>query len=111
MYSFKIIGDDAYLAYVGPHAFDSCSALEEFIDISRIEHISEYAFRGCDSFTGDICLSSIDYIGDNAFNGCSFLHGVKFGRSMLDAEVGEDILYGCTAIETIDCSEMEYFEL
>ncbi len=84
---------------IGPSAFASCTSLEHVVLPKGMTDISYGAFYGCTSLKSVVFSGSMKSIGPKAFSQCTSLKSVVFPDG---AELSEDILEGCSALESVD---------
>lgn len=91
---------------IGNHAFDNCINITTVnLDLySRVSVIGAYAFRNCRALQKFTVPISVTQIGDHAFEDCIAMTHIELcgeGKNVSLAEMGPDVLKGCTSLESV----------
>lgn len=94
---------------IGAYAFANCTSLYKIALGDAVTAIGEGAFTGCTSLV-NVNLKGVQTIGDSAFSCCNQLfynvNGTSFVATANLKTVGKNAFKGCTALETVDLSQM-----
>ena len=84
---------------IGPHAFDSCTALKKFTCLDGVTKLSTYALYSCTALT-DISLGdSITQIDSYAISKCTALESITLPQNL--KTIGQNAFKDCTALKEI----------
>ena len=86
---------DTNWEYIGEHAFEGCTCIEEVRIAANIEEIREYAFAGCTGLKKITVEGDVEKIKWNAFENCTGLttEGISIRD---DVEINDCAFQGCT---------------
>ena len=112
------------LQTIGASAFLGCSSLRSVVIPESVDRIINETFRNCTSLARIVIPESVTSIGEKAFSGCASLEHIVIPKSVKkigtlafenctslksivfsgETEMWEDILTGCSALESVELS-------
>jgi hypothetical protein len=97
----------AWVAAVGPYAFQGCRSLTSVSIPASVTSIGDYAFDSCRNLRSVSIAVGVTTIGDSAFSGCKSLTSVSIPDSVSSIEV--QAFWGCGSLETVSLSRKTKF--